>query len=276
MARESLYDVITQAVSDLSEHGFDSAERVAFWQAKIKAAAEASLTSADELERMLRQSMASIYKRLVESGGAIKHHPGVSRFTLDKLRPQMRAELDRRILASGDLIKLNRGQAIDKTLSRFSGWATSIPAGGSKAVDKVEEKAHIRKALTSSDWDSRRVLIDQGHKLSASIHQTLANDGQALGGYWNSHYRQPGYNFRKDHAERAGKFYLFRGTWAQKAGLIKPGPDGYYDEITAVASEPFCRCWLTFSYALRQLPPECLTAKGVEELERARKVVAAA
>lgn len=275
MPRETFQTVLTAAIKELSETGFTSAERVSYWQRRLKEAAEASLTSQTQLDEMLRRSMATIYKRLVDNGGALQMHPGVSRFTLDKLRPQLRNELNRRIMASADLIKLNRERSIATTLSRFSGWASSIPSGGSEVVAKAEEKAHIRKALASLPYADRRCAIDQGHKLIASINQVIAIDGQALGGFWHSKFRQPGYNYRPDHKERDGKFYLFRGTWAQERGLIKPGPDGYYDQITAVAEEPFCGCSLSFAYHLRQLPPDCLTVKGVAELKRARELVAA-
>lgn len=277
MARgDSLYDVITAAVAELSETGFTSAERVQFWQRKIAEAAERSLASNAQMEQTLRDAMASIYKRTVENGGALQHHRGVSRFTLEQIKPALRRELDRRILASADLIKLNREQAVAKTLQRFSGWATSIPAGGSETVNKTEEKANIGKALKSLPYEVRRVHIDQGHKLVASINETIARDGGALAIIWHSRWRQPGYAYRPDHKERDEQVYLLRDSWARKEGLVKPGPAGCYEDITAVAVEPFCRCFGEYVYHLRDLPEAMLTVKGREELERARKVVAAA
>jgi hypothetical protein len=70
----------------------------------------------------------------VGRAGALKRHQGISRFTLNYLEPKLRTELDRRILASVDLIQLNRRKAIDTTLSRFSGWASSIPSADSIAL----------------------------------------------------------------------------------------------------------------------------------------------
>ena len=273
--RQTYADVITEAVADLTAHGFDSAERVEYWQRRIKEAAEASMASQARLDEMLRQGLAAIYRRLVDQHGALVHHPGVNRFTLDRLAPRLRADLDRRIMASAQLIKLNREQAIAKTLQRFGGWASSIPAGGSKTVEKVEQKKDIRKALASLPFEERRVLIDQGHKLTASINETIATDGGALAVIWHSHFRQPGYDYRVDHKERDGQVYLLRSSWALKAGLIKPGPAGWYDKITAVAQEPFCRCWAQYVYNLRDLPDDMITAKGRAELERVRKLIAA-
>ena len=36
---------------------------------------------------------------------------------------------------------------------------------------------------------------------------------------------------------------------------MRVGEAGYYDGVTAVAEEPFCRCFMTWLYALRALPP---------------------
>ena len=42
----SYYEVLTAAIADLTRHGFDSAERLAYWQARLREAAEKSLGSA--------------------------------------------------------------------------------------------------------------------------------------------------------------------------------------------------------------------------------------
>lgn len=267
---ETLYDVVTAAVADLSEHGFDSTERVAAWERRIKAAAERTLAPAGLMEQMLREAMVASYRRLVDRGDVLKMHPGVAVYTLNRVRHSLRAELDRRILASANLIKLNREEAIQKTLRRFSGWSTSIPKGGSDAVNRRATNKEIRKALTGLPFVERRVLIDQGHKLTASINEIIAKDGQALAGRWRSNWRQPGYDYREDHKERDDQVYAVRGSWALDKGLIKPGPAGYYDEVTAVAEEPFCRCYVVWLYNLRDLPKEMLTRKGADELEKAR------
>ena len=239
-ASDSFYDVLTRAVNDLTEHGFDSVERLQFWQDQLRRAAERSMTPPTVLQRMLNEALRAIYRRLVEKGGALKYHRGVERFTLARVAPHLRSELDRRILASADLIKLNREQTIARTLQRFSGWATSIPKGGSEQVRKTETKENIRRGIAGEPFESRRVLIDQGHKLTAAINQTIAEGGGALALVWRSHWRQVGYDYREDHKERDGQVYLLRGTWAQERGLIKPGQAGYYDAVTAVGEEVFC------------------------------------
>lgn len=271
MARSEFYRVVDEAIADLSTHGFDSMDRVAYWEEQLRVAAERAMVSPVRMEQMLREALAAIFHRLVDRGGIVKFHSGVERWKIDKIKPSLRAELDRRIMASANLIRLNRREAINKTLSRFSGWATSIPKGGSDAVDKRKTKQDVRKSLAQLPFVERRVLIDQGHKLSASLNEIVAKDGDAIALRWHSNWRQQGYDFREDHKERDGQIYLMRDNWAQAKGLVKVGPSGYYDKITAVAEEPFCRCYAEFLYNLRSLPKEMLTKKGQDALTEARE-----
>lgn len=271
-SRRSFYDILTAAVSDMTTFGFDSPGRVEFWTEELRKAAERSTASPAKMEEMLRAGLGTVYRRLVERGGLAARHRGVSRFLLERVRPSLRAELDRRILASANLIRLNRRQAIEKTLQRFAGWATSVPAGGTEAADRGQVKKDVRKALASLPFEERRVLIDQGHKLTASLSDILARDGQALAGVWHSHWRQGNYDYREDHKDRDLVVYVVRGNWALAKGLMQ-APDGYTDEITAPASEINCRCFYQYLYHLRDLPKDMLTKKGADELERVRKIV---
>ena len=261
MARNTFYDTLTAAINDIAEHGYDSAERVAYWTEQIRKAAQASMRTSAQMQEMLRQALSAVYNKFVFKGGALKLHPGVGRFTLEKVAPLLRAELDRRIMASASLIKLNREEVMEKTLRRFQGWSTSIPPGGSAEPDK---------GLASLPFVERRVLIDQGRKLGAAINATVAEGGGAIAGIWRSNFRQPGYDYREDHKERDNQVYLVRGSWAQERGLVKVGTAGYIDDITQPAEEPFCRCRYIYLYHLRQMPDEMITAKGRTELEKVK------
>ncbi len=266
----SFYRTITMAVADLTENGFDSAERVQFWIQQIRSAAYASMTPAHVLEAQLAATFRGIYQRQIERGGILKYHPGVARFTLEKVKPRLRAELDRRLMASRELIKLNRAAAIEKTTQRFSGWATSIPAGGTDAADKVEVKTTVRKALAQLPFEERRVAVDQGHKFVANLNNIIAVDGGAIAAEWHSHWRQANYNFRRDHKERDEHIYIIRNNWAMARGLMKADGHRYTDEITAPGEEVFCRCSYRYLYSLRSLPAGMVTEKGRAELERVR------
>lgn len=180
------------------------------------------------MSRWLRVKLTHSYDVQVGRAEALKRHPGLSRFTVNYLEPKLRAELDRRILSSADLIKLNRQKAIDTTLSRFSGWSSSIPATESIALrgmqgSILETARHIQKSAENMDYEARRVMIDQNRKLIANIDNVIATSNNAIAAEWHSHWRRPGYDYREDHKERDRLFYLIRGNWAQKNGYVKAG-----------------------------------------------------
>jgi len=259
----TFFEVLTAAVNDIIEHGFDSQKRIDDWVEKIKRAAQKDMIPDSKIQEELEKALHSAYTRLVTKGGLV--NKDVSKFTIEKLKPKLRAELDRRIMASANLIKYNREEAINNTLRRFVGWATSIPKGGSDAVDKVKEKQNIRKALGKTGFEQRRVIIDQTHKLVSNIKEIVALDNGAIAARWHSHWRQANYNYRKDHKERDEKIYVIRGNWASEKGYIK-AINGYTDDITSPGEEVFCRCNYVYLYNLRQVK-DLLTKKGEQALQ---------
>lgn len=266
----SFQEVLTQAINDLAEHGFDSMERVQYWTRQIEEAARRTMVSPHQLDEMLRGSLSAIYRRMVEQKGLLKTMKDVGLFTLEKVRPALRAQLDRSIVASANLIVLNRQKMVQATVQRFQGWATSVPAGGSDAVDRGEEKANLKQALGRLPFEERRVMVDQGHKLSSSLSEIVATGGGAIAARWRSNFRQAGYDYREDHAERDSRVYLVKGSWAQERGYVKPGPAGYTDDITKPGEEVYCRCYYTYLFNLRDLPADMVTRKGADELARVR------
>ncbi len=266
---ETFQEVLTAAVRDITERGYRSPEQIDEWIKRLRLAAIAKLPAATS-DNQLRAALRAALKRGVSKTAVMKNHPGVDHFTVRNIEPQFRAILDRRILAATDLIKLNRDQAVETTLRRFSGWATSIPDGGSRVVDRQEVKEHIAKPLRSQTYEERRLAIDQGHKLLSSVNAVIAEQSGAIAGVWRSNWRQPGYDYRPDHKERDQRVYLIRGSWAHQQGLVKAGRAGYLDEITQAAEEPFCRCWVRYVTTLRDVPADMLTEKGKKTLERVR------
>lgn len=202
---------------------------------------------------------------------ASKQHRGIPAFTIERLKPAMRSKLDERIVQAADLIKLRRRESIENTLARFAGWSSSLPEMR-KRIDLREVREHIYKPIAQIKYERRRVAIDQTHKLVASIHEVIADEGGAVAMIWRSNWRQVNYNYRVDHKERDGKVWILPNTWATRAGLIRRSSPRY-DTITHVAEEPYCRCYATWLYALDEIPAEMLTAKGVSY---ARQMEAAA
>jgi hypothetical protein len=263
----TFYEVLTAAINDFIEYGFDSQSRVDSWLKKIKEAAEKALIPDFQMQAEMEKALNAAFSRLVIKGGLI--NKSVSKYDIDRLKPKLRSELDRRIMASANLIKYNREQSITDVLRRFEGWATSIPKGGSLAVDKVKEKQNIKKSLAKMPFNQRRVVIDQTHKLISNINDIVAVDNGAIAGEWHSHWKQPNYNYRKDHKERDNKIYLIRGNWASEKGYIK-SINGYTDDITSPGEEVYCRCNYKYIYNLSKLPKEMLTKKGELALQSSK------
>lgn len=273
----SFNDVIREAMADFEEHGFDNAERLAYWQERLRKAAEETMTPEAVMEQKLREAYAAVFKREVERGHALERHPGVQRFTLEKVKPQLRLELSKRIQASASLIKLDREKVIQQTLQRFSGWATSIPEGGTTQGVK-EERGKIIEGMGGLKFKERRVLVDQGHKLTSAINDVIAKGGGAIAAYWISHAGEAGYDAREEHEKRqeASKKlpFLIRDSWAHEQGLVKLAGSKYTDQMTQPGEEVFCRCYFKYIYALSKLPREQLTKKGLERLAEARRQMA--
>lgn len=272
---DSYFTVLTRAVNAVAQNGYQSSEQIDFWAAELRKAAERSMRSIKDVERMVRDGMAAIFRRQVDNGGVLRLNPGVKAYTLERVKPELHAELSRRIAASIDLIKVNRPQAVDKMEQRFRGWATSVPAGGSDTVVRRTEKVKIRKSLAQEDFEARRVSIDQSAKLVAAINETVAVAGGAIAGEWLSHAGQKNYDGRPAHNARDGKIFLIRDSWADKSGFVKPNKYGYTDEIERPAELPYCKCSYRHLFSLRSLPEDMLTERGKQALTEARQKAAA-
>lgn len=260
----TFYEILTKAVNDIATYGYDTQKRVDDWMAKLKLAAIRSMVPEATVEQLLNQHLAGIYSRLVVKKGVLRN-TDIKPYSLNRLKPSLRAELDRRTMASQALIKFNREESINNTMRRFQGWATSVPKGGSAAVDKVSVKQDIKKAMQDIRFKERRVTIDQGHKLSANINDIVCVDSGAIAAIWHSTH-QVGYNNRKDHLERDDKVYVVKDGWAYQKGLIK-APSGFTTDITMPGEEVFCRCRYQYIFNLSDLPEEMLTAKGKKMIQ---------
>lgn len=277
MSKKTFYETVAAAIKDIAEHGYDSPERLEHWRRLIEAAAASSFVSMDEVERDVRKTMTLAYYRMVTKGGLLRRMPQISAYTLQRLTPQLQSELNRRIISSIDLIKLNRPVAIAKTLQRFSGWATSVPEGGfpsdvRKGTYKyVEVKQDLQKAMASLPFEERRVIIDQNAKLMSAINSTVALGGGAIGAIWQSHKHQKNYDGRPQHNKRDGDLFLVRDSWVIQKGLVKRGAGAYTDSIEQPGEFVFCRCSWVYVFNLRDLPADWLTKKGTETLAAARQ-----
>ena len=221
MLNPALRKIIRAAVKHFRENGYTSADELLSWQMRIREVAER--ITEQELVRRVSDRLERAYTIDVDREKMLKRHAGISRFQLDNVRPRLRAELDRRIMASADLIKLNRHKAIETTLSRFSGWATSIPdkaliSGEGAQMDMFKTIDHIAKSAEQIRYEANRVMIDQNHKLLANIDNIVATDNGAIAAVWHSHWRQPGYDYRDAHKKLDGNMYAIKGNRRSRKG----------------------------------------------------------
>jgi len=265
--------VVNAAVEDLAAHGFDSQERLQRWLREIDAAARTALVPEAVLAQTLRDALGRVFRRTTGRAQLLRRHPGVSPFTLAQVAPRLRAELDRRILASADLIRLNREASIRRTLQRFAGWASSVPAGGSDVAERAAARLIVKRGIAALPFEERRVIVDQGHKLAAAVNEIIATDGGAIAGVWK-HVLEANYDARPEHEARDGTIFVVRDNWALKDGLMKLAGAQYTDQIEQPGELVYCRCHYQFIYALRSLPERMLTAKGRMKLREAREQIA--
>ena len=259
----TLNQVVTQAVKDIEENGYQSPDQINNWIKSILAVS--NTYSEKEIYNYLKRSLGTKYDRLFNVD--IRKNHKIPEFKLEQIKPKLRAELDRRVMASAQLIKLNREAAIQKTIQRFSGWSTSIPAGGSKSVETNKTKLNIKTPLEELPFIERRVAIDQGHKLIANINDIVATDGGAIAAIWHSHWRDSSYNARHSHKERDGVIYVIPNNWALEQGLMKLDGHQYTTDITMVGEEVYCRCWYQYIYRVSELPDSMKTAKFLNALK---------
>jgi len=262
--------VLAAAIAEISASGYVSPERIEEWITKLRNAAERELGPEAAVDRDTQAKLDAIFHRLADAGRIVEYVPDVSRLNIAMVRPQLRAELDRRILAAADLNKVNRREAVEKTLQRFRGYSTSIPPGGDGSIDKREVISSIGMPLAKQKYHRRLVDNDQGHKLLANISSIVAVDAGAIAAKWHSHGEHDrSYDARKEHLARVGKVYAIRDCWAMQQGLMNKG-DGYLDDMDQAGQKPHCRCWCVFLVSPRRLPPAMLNEKGREWVERGR------
>lgn len=256
--------LLSRLIKTIAERGFDSVALKGMMM-ELRQAADRAFISEAELNARMAKGLGRYYAQALRGS----RHASVMQYTPERLAPKLLQELNRRIAANADLIKINREQAIEKTLQRFAGWATSVPPGGDPSLKLAVVKSHVAKPAAQLKYEVRRREIDQGHKLIQAVKSTIATENGAIAYRWHSHWRQPGYDYRPDHKERDGKVYGIKDSWAAKQGMINKGA-GWTDDMTQPAQEVYCQCDAVYLYALRDLPESMLTAKGKAELERVR------
>jgi hypothetical protein len=257
--------LLLEGISKFAESGYTSEGELQEWLGRLHEALDRELPSDEESKKTLARILEGIYERDMRSG-LVKRVPGVSRYTLDRVAPYLRAELDRRIWAGADLIKLRKRAATQQSLQRFAGWTTSVPPRGFPRIPKNDLRDVVREIgmpIASLKYERRRLAIDQGHKMMAATASVVAEGEGAIAAIWHDRgVEDRGYDARPEHLARSGKLFLIRDSWAIKDGLIRKGSAQYTDEIEQPAQLVYCSCTYEYVVHLQELPDKLLTAKG--------------
>lgn len=264
MASSKFRALVLEALKQFAESGPPSDLKLQDWLARLHYQLDIDVPTDVETAHLLRDVLTSIYTRDVINGGVEKRVPDVLRYTIDLVEPRLRAELDRRIFAAADLIRINKAQRKAETLRRFAGWITSVPVGGSSTTDLRAAASEIVKPIRQIKYEARRVAIDQGHKLAAAVAHVVSQEAGAIAAIWHDRGEfDRSYDARPEHLKRSGKLFLIRDSWAMNEGLIKRGGP-YTDEFEDVGEYPFCSCYYEYISSPGRLPDELLTEKGRE------------
>lgn len=263
----NLQELLAAAIRHFAQHGYLNPAEVEEWSHRIQQAADDPAALAAEGERV-RRMLEGSFKRAFGKGSIRRAHKNIQPWAADRLIPDARAELERRIYAAIDLIRLNKAEATAKTVQRFKGWVTAVPPGGLPDVAVAPIKKDMSKAAREVRWVARRVAVDQTAKMLSNVNDIVATGAGAIAGRWDATF-EIARQHRPEHAKRHNLIYVIRDGWADRDGLIKH-PHGYVDEHDMPAWLINCRCDYEYLYELDDLPAEMLTPKGREALARTR------
>lgn len=177
----------------------------------------------------------------------------------------LRNEKDNRIHFAKRLTDMRREETKETVMRRFEGWASSIPVNR-EIINKREILNFIVKPIKELPKREREIVSDQTRKLSSNMDAIVAKEVGAIGYFWHSLFRVPGYNYREEHKhlDLDGKFIILKDSWAYQEGYIKRGNQIYQDDIECPGELPNCKCTAKYVYDLDAVPKECLTIKGLQ------------
>lgn len=207
------------------------------------------------------------------------NHKGITKQSLNDLKPKFRKELENKVQISFNLMKNQENEIKQKLASRFINYVTidSKEVRGNGASKKsLLEFLDFAKENGIAENHAKFILQDQTRKLTASLDDIIAKENGAIGAIWHNRgdKRVTGYpnginkptQAHGDHWEREGVFYVFKDSWGYKKGYID-APVYENLEDGGVGKAIGCRCWLQYIYDLRDVPYANLTKKGKELLD---------
>ena len=113
-------------------------------------------------------------------------------------------------------------------------------------------------------FEERRTRIAEATRQICILNDVIAKGSGAIGAIWecgpDELIGEPEYECRPRHKARDGKWYPFRGSWADEKGLVQ-NPNGYWEdhELPAASTDYDCQCDARYIYDLEDAPSKTLT-----------------
>lgn len=249
-------------------------------------------TSADLIEEAqgtLRSEISGYFKKIRNDKAIYNHinksysdfmknaqltHKGITKQSINDLKPKFRKELEDRVKISFNLMKNQENELKQRIASRFINYMTidSEEVRGNGASKKsFLDFIDFSKEGGIAENHALFILEDQTRKFTRALDDIIARENGAIGGIWHNRgdKKVTGYpegvnkptKAHGDHWEREGVFFVFRDSWAFKKGYIDAN---IYEKLEdgGVGVAIGCRCWLEYIYDLRDVPYNYLTKKG--------------
>ena len=204
------------------------------------------------------------FKSQVDGMAVHKRH-NIAPYVIAALYYLLKDERDNRIQYTKTLADMRKDEAKETVMRRFAGWASSIPEGREIKASR-DIVSFISKPIKELPKHQKTIIDDQSKKMISNIDSIIAREAGAVGYYWHSNFRTPGYDYRENHKhlDLDGKFIILKSSWAYRDGYIRRGNEIYQDDIEQPGELPNCKCIAKYVYSISDVPKDCLTIKGLE------------
>jgi len=287
--REAI-QVAGEILTDFLKSGPKSSNNLAETKTKIYEVAFSIVTSAEEATARYEQFCKEFLDKVVQ----VKGMPTRTIFSDGEKQAQLVSSSGSHISQNFDVLlpsirerfewcvsnyNLQAKRYLDEQLSQFMAlleqFIKQVPIGGTKDKAIKSQVSEIKKELRQlAKWD-KLFNIYKATSFPAEIEYLFALEGKPIAAIWRYSRTDEQGEYRKtySHKERDGRVYVVRDNWAISKGLMTAEPYGYIDEVSHPNQEIGCMCSLHWLYAIRDLPTNMVTEKGVSELKRVRALM---
>jgi hypothetical protein len=105
-------------------------------------------------------------------------------------------------------------------------------------------------------FEERRAQIDETKRQIGNLNDVIAKGSGAIGAVWECSPLEC--DCQPKHKPRDGKWYPFKGSWADEKGLVRH-PNGYWEDHEIPGQLSDCMCDARYIYDLEDAPSKTLT-----------------